>query len=97
MKQKFIVEGMTCSACSSHVHNAVNKLDGITFCSVNLLSNSMNVEFNESICSTSIIEKAVSNAGYKAYIKGQNKTNNVVKENDNALVKWKTTSAPLTP
>ena len=73
MRQKFIVEGMTCSACSSHVFNAVNKLDGIKSCSVNLLANSMDVEFNESICSTSIIEKAVSNAGYKAYIKGQNK------------------------
>lgn len=86
MRQKFIVEGMTCSACSSYVFNAVNKLNGIKSCSVNLLANSMDVEFDESLCSINSIEKAVSNAGYKAYIKGQNK-NNVEKEKDNALIK----------
>ena len=51
----------------------VNKLDGVKSCSVNLLANLMDVEFDESKCSINIIEKAVSNAGYKAYIKGQNK------------------------
>ena len=37
MKNIFLVEGMTCSACSSHVHKAVMKLDGIKYINVNLL------------------------------------------------------------
>lgn len=68
MKQKFNVDGMTCSACSSHVNNAVSKLNGVSSCNVNLLSNSMSVEFDENVCDIETIEKAVDNAGYKAYI-----------------------------
>ena len=85
MKQKFQVDGMTCSACSSHVFNSVNKLDGVISCNVNLLSNSMVVEFDEKICNINKIENSVKNAGYKAYIKGQEKINN--KEKDYSLVK----------
>ncbi|HHX58070.1 MAG TPA: heavy-metal-associated domain-containing protein, partial [Clostridiales bacterium] len=43
--QKFTVTGMTCSACSASVEKAVNKLDGIGAVSVNLLTNSMAVEY----------------------------------------------------
>ena len=45
MKNKFIITGMTCSACSQAVDRAVNKLDGVTEVSVNLLTNSMQVGF----------------------------------------------------
>ncbi len=68
MKKKFKVEGMTCSACQSHVQKAVEKLEGTSFVNVNLLSNSMEVEFDETICSVEKIMDAVSNAGYKAFI-----------------------------
>lgn len=67
MKQKFNVEGMTCSACSVHVDKAVRKLDGVIDCNVNLLSNTMEVEYDESKVNNSDIEKAVKDAGYIAY------------------------------
>ena len=49
MKRKFDVTGMTCSACSSRVEKTVNKLEGTTQVTVNLLTNSMQVEFDEDV------------------------------------------------
>ena len=43
MKQ-YTVTGMSCAACSARVERAVSCLDGVEACSVNLLTNSMNVE-----------------------------------------------------
>lgn len=63
MKKKFDVGGMTCSACSAHVEKAVRKLDGVSDVTVNLLSNSMTVDYSESL-DDSVIAKAVENAGY---------------------------------
>lgn len=68
MKEKFNVDGMTCATCQSHVNRAVEKLDGVSSVNVNLLSNSMEVEFDEKKCSTDKIEQAVNDAGYKAYL-----------------------------
>ena len=45
--QKFDITGMTCSACSAHVEKSVRKLDGIQAVSVNLLTNSMAVTYDE--------------------------------------------------
>ena len=47
MKKKYDVVGMTCSACSAHVDKAVRGLDGVDDVNVNLLQNSMTVEFDE--------------------------------------------------
>ena len=49
MKQKFDVTGMTCSACSAHVEKAVNKLEGVRRAEVSLMTNSMNVEYDEAV------------------------------------------------
>ena len=38
--EQYIVTGMSCAACSSHVEKAVSKVPGVTSCSVNLLANS---------------------------------------------------------
>ena len=46
MKEKFDVTGMTCSACSSRVEKCVRKLEGVKEVSVNLLTNSMQVEYD---------------------------------------------------
>ena len=43
MKQ-YTVTGMSCAACSARVEKAVSKVDGVTSCSVSLLTNSMGVE-----------------------------------------------------
>lgn len=66
MKEKFDVTGMTCSACSSRVEKCVSKLDGIENVSVNLLTNSMQVEYNEQTLSERQIIDAVTKAGYGA-------------------------------
>ena len=55
MEQKFNVTGMTCSACSSKVEREVSKLEGINKVTVNLLTNSMQVDFDENITSNSKI------------------------------------------
>ena len=67
-KVKFNIQGMTCSSCSSHVERAVWKLEGTKTVNVNLLSNSMIVEYNEKQLNNEIIAKAVINAGYGANV-----------------------------
>lgn len=71
MKEKFDVTGMTCSACSSHVEKSVGKLVGVENVSVNLLTNSMQVEFDENQLDTAGIIKAVEDAGYGAAVKDE--------------------------
>lgn len=65
-KQKYAVTGMTCSACSSHVDKSVRKLPGMGDVTVNLLTNSMQVSFDENVCDENIIIEAVEKAGYGA-------------------------------
>lgn len=67
-KKHFAVEGMSCAACQAHVQKAVEKLEGTKKVNVNLLQNTMDVTFDESACSVELIEKAVEDAGYRAYI-----------------------------
>ena len=70
MVGKFDVTGMTCSACSAHVEKSVSKLDGVDKVSVNLLTNSMQVEYKEDVTSEDNIIGAVVDAGYGASVKG---------------------------
>ena len=67
MKQ-YTVTGMSCAACSSRVEKAVSKVDGVTSCSVSLLTNSMGVDGSAS--DRGVIE-AVEAAGYGAAVKGR--------------------------
>ena len=67
MKQ-YIVTGMSCASCSARVEKAVSKVEGVTACSVNLLTNSMGVE---GTASTEAVIQAVSDAGYGARLKEQ--------------------------
>lgn len=73
MKQKFDVTGMTCSACSAHVEKSVNKLDGVQCVNVNLLQNSMVVEYDETALQTDDIIQAVESGGYGASLQGETK------------------------
>ena len=70
-KCNFNVTGMTCSACSARVEKAVGKLDGIRQVSVNLLTNSMKAEFDESALTVNEIIDAVVKAGYGASVADQ--------------------------
>ena len=69
--QKFDVTGMTCSACSSHVQKSVSKLTGVKECNVNLLSNSMTVDYDDAQCSVEDIISAVESGGYGAALANQ--------------------------
>ncbi len=71
--QKYIVTGMTCSACQSHVEKAVRKLDGVDSVSVSLLTNSMQVE---GVVSSNEVIQAVEKAGYGAKVKGETTEDN---------------------
>ncbi len=71
MKQKFDITGMTCSACSSRVEKCVRHLDGIQEVSVNLLTNSMQADYDESKVSEEMIIAAVTKAGYGASVKSK--------------------------
>ena len=70
-KQQFTITGMTCSACSARVEKAVAKVDGTKDVSVNLLTNSMQLEYDEAKTSVPAIIKAVVDAGYGASVKGK--------------------------
>ncbi len=66
--QKFKVTGMSCAACSARVEKAVAAVDGVTSCSVNLLTNSMSVDGS---ATENEIIKAVENAGYGAFVENE--------------------------
>ena len=70
MDKKFDVTGMTCSACSSHVEKSVCKLVGEGNVSVSLLTNSMQVKYDEKQISEEDIIKSVEDAGYGASVAG---------------------------
>lgn len=73
MKSKFSITGMSCSACSAAVERSVKKLDGISSVGVNLLANSMTVEFDETKTDEQKIIDAVVGAGYGASVYGEKK------------------------
>lgn len=94
MKQKFNVLGMTCSACQASVEKGVKKVPGVQNVSVNLLSNSMVVDFLNDITNNNQIIQAVVDAGYNAtlYVRGGESTvhNNVNNKIDLELKEMKT-------
>ena len=68
IKEKFDVVGMTCSSCAMSVEKAVRKMNGVSSVNVNLLSNNMVVEYDDSLVNSSTIISTVSSAGYNAML-----------------------------
>lgn len=68
--EQYNVTGMSCAACSARIEKAVKQVEGVTSCSVSLLTNSMGVE---GTANSADIIKAVQAAGYGAALKGENK------------------------
>lgn len=68
--ETYQVTGMSCSACSARVEKAVSKLEGIEKASVNLLTNSMQVDYDETVLTGQAIIDAVVKAGYGASLAG---------------------------
>lgn len=84
-KEKFSVVGMTCSSCSAAVERAVGHMDGVSSVNVNLLSNNMTVEYDDSLVEPSAIMSTVNDAGYSASLAGSDapaKTNEVSQVED---------------
>ncbi len=65
IKEKFNVTGMSCAACSAHVEKAVSAVPGVKSVNVNLLTNSMTVDYDDSVTSKDIV-RAVKKSGYGA-------------------------------
>lgn len=78
MKQ-YNVTGMSCAACSARVEKAVTKLEGVSACSVSLLTNSMGVEGD--VAPETVI-RAVEEAGYGASLKGKEKKQSVSEQEE---------------
>ncbi len=80
------ITGMSCAACSARVEACVSALDGVSECSVNLLTNSMTVSGS---ASSEEIINAVKNAGYGASLKGENPSleDNSLKDTKTPLLK----------
>ncbi len=83
-KKKFCVEGMTCAACQAHVDKAVRSVKGVRKVNVNLLTNTMDVEFDN--CSVEDINLAVDKAGYKSYVYGEMNDKKDVSINDKETI-----------
>ncbi len=93
MKQRFDVTGMSCAACSARVEKSVSKVDGVRNVSVNLLKNSMSVDFDNDVTDTEKIIQAVIDSGYGACVKSSNKTqseNISSTSTDNTMKKMRT-------
>ncbi|MDE5862968.1 MAG: cadmium-translocating P-type ATPase, partial [Lachnospiraceae bacterium] len=77
--EQYNITGMSCAACSARVEKAVLKVEGVSSCSVSLLTNSMGVQ---GTAGAAQIIKAVEEAGYGASLKGNSKSESVAGEND---------------
>ena len=77
--EQYTVTGMSCAACSARVEKAVSGVEGVSSCSVNLLTNSMGVEGS---ASPEAIIAAVEAAGYGAARKGAARADSPAAEED---------------
>ena len=70
-KENFEITGMSCASCAANVNNAVCTLPGVKDVNVNLISNNMTVEYDESSVDCKTIIQAVKKAGYGATIENK--------------------------
>ncbi len=95
--EKYQVTGMSCAACSARVEKAVSGVDGVTSCSVNLLTNSMNVD---GTATTEAIVAAVEAAGYGAKRAEEKETvsaekNDALKDRETPILKQRLLSSVI--
>jgi Cu+-exporting ATPase len=87
MKKKFLVKGMFCAACVSHVDKSVNKINGVNKVNVSLLSNCMIVDYDETKVSEKDIINAVNKVGFEAFLDDNRiVTDSKVKNRRNGLI-----------
>ena len=98
--EKFDVTGMTCSACVAHVEKSVRKLDGVNSVQVNLLTNTMSVDYENDVLDAEKIIESVQDAGYDAVLQKtstQDTTDWALKEQTELKRRWWISFAFLLP
>ena len=88
MKEKFVVTGMTCAACSAHVEKAAGSLPGVNSAAVNLMLGTMMVDYDPQQVTPEQIISAVESGGYGAK-RASDVKQDVHKEQDAALAKMR--------
>ena len=68
MRERFKIEGMTCSACAAGIQKIVKKLSGVASVQVNILSKEMVVDYNPSELAQDKIVSAVQSLGYGIFL-----------------------------
>ena len=63
--KSFAIEGMICASCAQTVEKAAKKVRGVTQASVNLATEKLSIEYDESTFSVENLQKAVDNLGYE--------------------------------
>ena len=81
-KQKeYIIEGMSCASCAMTIENAVSKIPGVDKASVNLATEIMTVEANDSV-TPEVIAKVVDGVGYSAHPRGKSVEDELEEKNE---------------
>ncbi|MDS0525098.1 heavy metal translocating P-type ATPase [Clostridium sp. SHJSY1] len=78
----FLVEGMTCSACSNRVERVVKKLEGVENASVNFATEKLTLTMNNELISDENIKEVVEKAGYKLVEESK------IRDKDNSDAEW---------
>ena len=79
-KEHYLVKGMSCAACQAHVDKAVKNTKGVVSCNVNLLTNSMDVEYDDNLTNSNEIITSVRNAGYDAKVHNEKLSSEELKD-----------------
>lgn len=66
-KKKFNIEGMDCASCQAHLDHEIRKINGISYCNVSLLKNTLEVEYDEEKVNDKLIVSKIKDAGYNGY------------------------------
>lgn len=66
MHKTFIIEGMSCAACSSAVERIMNRQEAVESASVNLTTKKLDLVYDDSLLSVEVITEKISKAGYEA-------------------------------
>ncbi|MBU3106058.1 heavy metal translocating P-type ATPase [Clostridium gasigenes] len=74
LTKSFKIEGMTCASCAKAVERATKKLQGVNESNVNIATEKLSINFDETKVSVEDIQTAVEKAGYKAISDASNKT-----------------------
>lgn len=83
------VDGMTCAACSSIIEKVVGKLEGVYSVSVNLTTNTAQIEYNEKLISLNEIQKKMDKLGYPSRLKTDDKDKKAKQRDELATKKTK--------